>query len=112
MVLIRTALMDFLAVRGDRLVGKETLVVLVGEARAARYVSGILMILVLSLMAGPAAGLSTSFSYVAVGFSLVYGWFLTICVKSRFKEASLFEGMIESVLIAFGFIALIWNVLV
>ncbi len=112
MVLIRTALMDFLAVRGDRLVGKETLVVLVGEARAARCVSGILMILVLSLMAGPPAGLCTGFSYVAVAFSLVYGWFLNLCVKSRFKEASMFEGMVESVLIAYGFIALIWNLLV
>lgn len=111
MVLIRTVLMDFLAVRGDRMVGKETLVVLVGEGKAARYVSGMLMILALSLMAGPSLGLSTGFSYVGIPFVLVYGWLLTICIKNRFKEASMFEGTIESVLIAFGFIALFRNLL-
>ena len=39
-VLVRTALLDLLAVRGDRLVGKETLVVLVGEKRTSLSLPG------------------------------------------------------------------------
>ncbi|NLI82640.1 MAG: 4-hydroxy-3-methylbut-2-enyl diphosphate reductase [Deltaproteobacteria bacterium] len=109
MVVIRTALMDFLAVQGDRLVGKETLVVMVGEKRAARYVVGILVLLAISLIAGPMTGASSGFACLALPVTVAYGGLLSLCVRKQFMGASTFEAMVESVLIAVGMIALGWN---
>lgn len=111
MVVIRTALMDFLAVQGDRMVGKETLVVLVGETTAARYVAGVLVVLGFFLIAGPLLAKSSHFTYLALPVTAAYGWFLSLCVQKQFKEASMFESMVESVLIGMGMVALLWNAL-
>ena len=55
--LVRTTLRDFLAIQGDRLVGKETLVVLAGEKRTAHFTVGVLAALVLTaLLAAPGRG--------------------------------------------------------
>jgi (E)-4-hydroxy-3-methyl-but-2-enyl pyrophosphate reductase len=109
-VLIRTALLDLLAVQGDRLVGKETMVVLLGETRTARFISTILLILALSLLVGPMIGLSTGFAYVMLPGVIAYGWCLRMCFQKPLKEDLVFETLIEAVLIGLGGFALLWNV--
>ena len=107
-VLARTALLDLLAVRGDRLVGRETLVVLVGERRTTHFLVGVLVLLALSAVIGPAAGFSTGFAYALLPVAAAYGWQLDKCMNSRLREDPLCETFIESVLIAFGVLALLW----
>jgi (E)-4-hydroxy-3-methyl-but-2-enyl pyrophosphate reductase len=107
MVLVRTALMDLLAVRGDRLVGRETLVVLVGERRTTHFIKGVLGLLALSSIVGPLAGLSTGFAYALLPVVAAYGWQLQKFFKSRLREDPLCETLIEFVPISFGALAVL-----
>ncbi len=109
--LVRTNLRDFLAVQGDRLVGKETLVVLAGEKKTALFTVGALLLLVITAICGPPAGLSTRFSFFFIAPALVYGFFLKTGTKRRLREDPLYEVLIEIVLIGTGLAALIWNLI-
>jgi len=111
-VLIRTALLDFLAVQGDRLVGKETIVVLLGETRTWHFISAILGLLAVSLMLGPISGLSTAFAYAMLPGVAAYGWCLRMCLQKPLKEDPVFETIIESVLIGMGLCALLYNFII
>ena len=108
-VLIRTALLDLLAVQGDRLVGKETIVVLLGESKTVHFVMAALGLLAVSLVLGPVSGLSTSFAYVMLLGVAAYGWCLRMCFQKPLKEDPVFEAIIESVLLAVGAIGLLWG---
>jgi (E)-4-hydroxy-3-methyl-but-2-enyl pyrophosphate reductase len=107
-VLVRTALLDLVAVRGDRLVGKETLVVLVGEKRTTQFITWMLGLLAFSSIIGPLGGFSTRFAYALLVVAAAYRWQLRMYIKSRLKEDPLCETLIESVLIGFGLLALLW----
>lgn len=109
MVLIRTALLDLLAVHGDRLVGKETLVVLVGETKAARLIMAMIGGLALSLTMGPILGISNQFAYAVLPVAGVYGWYLKMFHQKRYKEDPISETLIESALIGIGIVAGLWN---
>jgi (E)-4-hydroxy-3-methyl-but-2-enyl pyrophosphate reductase len=109
--LARTTLMDFLAVQGDRLVGKETLVVLAGERKTAYFLAGILLILAISLLCGPRLGVGSYFSWFMLVPVTVYGIYLKMGSEKRLREDPLFESLIESVLIGTGLAALVWNAL-
>lgn len=108
-VLVRTALLDLLAVQGDRLVGKETIVVLLGENKTTHFISATLVVLAVSLLVGPVSGLSTPFAYLMIPGVALYGWFLRLCFQKPLKEDPIFETMIESVLIGIGIVALLWT---
>lgn len=105
LVLVRTALLDLLAVRGDRLVGRETLVVLLGEKRTVRFVMGVLGVLALSSIIGPLSGVSPPFAYLFLGVLPAYAWQLHTCSKTPYREGPLCETFIESVLIFLGGLA-------
>ncbi len=111
LALVRTTLRDFLAIQGDRLVGKETLVVLIGEKKTASFTITILSLLVLSALLGPVLGLSTRFSYFLIAPALVYALFLKAGSEKRLREDPLLEALIEFVLIGTGLSALLWNLL-
>ena len=107
--LVRTTMLDLLAIQGDRLVGKETLVVLAGEKRTVLFVVGTLMVLVLTALCGPLAGISTSFSYFLIVPAVIYGFFLKIGFTRKLREAPIYEVMLEIVPIITGLCAIGWN---
>jgi 4-hydroxy-3-methylbut-2-enyl diphosphate reductase len=107
----RTTLRDFLAIQGDRLVGKETLVVLAGEKRTVLITVGILLTLVITAFCGPLFGVCTRFSYVLILPAFVYGFFLKMGSRRKIREEPLYEVLVESVLIVTGLGAVAWNLL-
>lgn len=109
--LVRTNLVDFLAVQGDRLVGKETLVVLAGERKTTFFTAGILAAAALLLALGPQAGICTRFSYFMLFPVIVYGVYLKKGAEKRLRENPLYETLVEIVLIGAGVGALIWTAL-
>lgn len=111
LVLIRTALLDMLAVQGDRLVGKETIVVFIGERRSMYFISGVLVLLAIILPAGPLLGLSSAFSLAVLPAVAIYAYFLRMCLQNRMNEDPIFEAMVESTLIATGVLGFLWTVL-
>jgi len=107
--LVRTTLRDFLAIQGDRLVGKETLVVLAGENRTVLITVGVILALILTALCGPLAGVSSSFSYILIAPALIYGSFLKIGSTRKLSVDPLYDVFIEIVLIATGLCAIVWN---
>jgi (E)-4-hydroxy-3-methyl-but-2-enyl pyrophosphate reductase len=109
LALVRTTMNDLLALQGDRLVGKETLVVLAGERSTVLFMVGALIALVLTAACGPLAGVSTAFSYFLIVPALIYGLFLKIGFTRRLREDPIYEVLIEAVLIATGLFAIAWH---
>ncbi|MDA8307700.1 MAG: 4-hydroxy-3-methylbut-2-enyl diphosphate reductase [Deltaproteobacteria bacterium] len=107
--LVRTTMNELLAIQGDRLVGKETLVVLAGEKRTVMFVVGAIMVLVLSAVCGPLASISTGFSYFLIVPAAIYGFFLMIGFTRKLREDPIYEVLIEIVLIAAGLCAIAWR---
>ena len=107
--LVRTMMTDLLEIQGDRLVGKETLVVLAGEKSTVMFVVGVLIALVLTAVCGPAVGVSTGFSYFLIVPAVIYGFFLKIGFKKKLREDPLYEVLIEIVLILAGLCAIAWR---
>jgi 4-hydroxy-3-methylbut-2-enyl diphosphate reductase len=110
LALARTILRDFLAIQGDRLVGKETLVVLAGEKRTVLITVSVLLALIVTALCGPFAGVSTKFSYFLIFPALIYGVFLKIGSRRKLREEPLYEVLVETVLIVAGLAAIAWNV--
>jgi (E)-4-hydroxy-3-methyl-but-2-enyl pyrophosphate reductase len=111
LVLTRTALLDLLAVQGDRLVGKETLVVQIGEERTVHFTAKVLAVLGFLLLLGPLVGLSTTFALLIIPMAAVYGWHLWMCSKNRLRTDFLSETVMESVVMGAGILAILWNLI-
>jgi (E)-4-hydroxy-3-methyl-but-2-enyl pyrophosphate reductase len=109
-VFIRSALSDIFGIQSDRLIGKETLPVLIGGGKTLVLLEGISGILFILLLFSPLAGWSTSLSFVLLT-SVFYIW---ICFKLYDRRSGfsgvVLEGLIESSYIVAGLSALLWLV--
>ena len=108
MVLVRTAFYDTLDMQGDRIVGKETIPILLGEKKTLRLLKSVLWILIAVLPAAAAAG-----------FVPALGYALTVCpvfiaVVVRAYEHGLMvpgvrmEFLLESNFILAGGVTMMW----
>ena len=107
-VFIRSALSDILDIQSDRLIGRETLPVLIGEEKTLRLLQGISGVLFVLLAAASPAGWSTSVGWVLLS-SVFYIW---ICFKLYDRRSGfsgvVLEGLLESGYIIAGISALLW----
>jgi 4-hydroxy-3-methylbut-2-enyl diphosphate reductase len=79
-VFVRTALFDILDMQGDRIVGKETIPILLGEKRSKRLLKVVLAVLIAALF------LSAAFQLISgLGFVLI------ICPAAMFLTLSTYE---------------------
>jgi 4-hydroxy-3-methylbut-2-enyl diphosphate reductase len=107
-VFIRSALSDILDIQSDRLIGRETLPVLIGEGKTLILLQGISGFLFLLLCAAPLAEWATSLSF----FLLPCVFYIWICFKLYDRRAGfsavVLEGLLESGYIIAGVSALLW----
>jgi len=107
-VFIRSALSDILDIQSDRLIGRETLPVLIGEGKTLILLQGISGLLFLLLLAAAPAGWSTSLGYVL----LTVVFYIWICFKLYDRRSGfsgvVLEGLLESSYIIAGMSALLW----
>jgi 4-hydroxy-3-methylbut-2-enyl diphosphate reductase len=109
-VFVRTAFFDILDMQGDRIVGKETLPILLGEKRSMR-----LLIIVLAML--------TAILILASAFQLIssLGFFLVICPAAIFLILRAYERgkilpsiklefLVETNFILAGVLSLLWTV--
>jgi 4-hydroxy-3-methylbut-2-enyl diphosphate reductase len=112
MVFIRSALSDILDIQSDRLIGRETLPVLIGEGKTFILLQGISGILFVLLCAAPSAEWSTSLSF----FLLPCVFYIWICFKLYDRRSGfsgvVLEGLLESGYIIAGVSAFLWLVAV
>ena len=110
-VFVRTAFFDILDMQGDRLVGKETIPILLGEKRSMRLLRIILIILTAALVVLSALQLTSS-----LGFALIMCPAFIALIILAYERAQMFPGirlefLLETQFILAGLITFIWVVL-
>ena len=109
-VFVRTAFFDILDMQGDRIVGKETIAILLGEKRSLSLLKIMLLILVATLL------LLSSFHLISyLGFVLIASPISLLLLLSAYEQGVLLpsirlEFLVESNFILAGAIAFLWTV--
>jgi (E)-4-hydroxy-3-methyl-but-2-enyl pyrophosphate reductase len=108
MVFVRTAFFDILDMQGDRIVGKETIPILLGEIRSMRLLKTLLMVLTATLFFSSAFQLTSS-----LGFFLIICPLLISIIIFAYERALMFPGirlefLLETQFLVAGIISLIW----
>jgi 4-hydroxybenzoate polyprenyltransferase len=111
LVFVRTAFFDILDMQGDRLVGKETIAILLGERRSMRLLKGILAGLVLGLPLAGALGLVSAFGFILTLCPAVMFAILLAYQKGLILAGIRLEFLVESHLVLAGMLALAWGLL-
>jgi 4-hydroxy-3-methylbut-2-enyl diphosphate reductase len=109
LVFARTAFFDILDMQGDRIVGKETLAILMGENRSLRLLKIILILLVASLFV-----LSIFHLISYLGFLLISSPILLLMLLSAYEQGILLpsvklELLVETNFLLAGATALLWS---
>lgn len=108
LVLARTAFLDCLDIQGDRLVGRETIVVLWGEQKAGHFIAFVLMLLAAGSLLGTYWKWGSPFGIFFVVAAAVYGVSFRFSRGRRIKDAAYLETLIESVLMGLGLLGCLW----
>jgi 4-hydroxy-3-methylbut-2-enyl diphosphate reductase len=109
-VFIRSLVFDILSIEGDRIIGRETIPILIGPKNTQ------VMLLVLSLTMGVFMFLSASLGIIpSLGYYLVFSpVFMIGCFyafqKRRIQVNNLFEAVIDSNFILIGIITYLWQI--
>lgn len=108
MVFVRTAFFDLLDMQGDRLVGKETIPILLGEKRSMRVLKIILIVLTATLVFSSAFQLTSS-----LGFFLIICPLLISIIIFTYERALMFPGirlefLLETQFLEAGIISFAW----
>jgi 4-hydroxy-3-methylbut-2-enyl diphosphate reductase len=111
LVFVRTAFFDILDMQGDRIVGKETIPILLGEKRALRLLKTILVINFGILFISSAFQLISS-----LGFALLICPAFVFIILSAHERGYMLPGirlefLVESNFVMAGIMALIWSLL-
>lgn len=108
LVFVRTAFFDILDMQGDRLIGKETIAILLGEKRMMRVLEVFLVALIVILPIASALGAIT-----ALGFGLTLCPIFMLVTLAIYRKNFLLPGirlefLVETLFILAGLIAVIW----
>ncbi len=105
MVFWRTALSDLLDIQGDRIVGRETIPIIIGVDKTARLLLALLAFLALMLVASAAMGWIPPVGCWLVLNTLIFGGFFLIYQKRHLVDRLTLEGLIDGNLILCGIIS-------
>jgi 4-hydroxy-3-methylbut-2-enyl diphosphate reductase len=109
LVFVRTAFFDILDMQGDRLVGKETIAILLGEKNSLRLLKGLLAALIVGLplwfVLTPASAFAlTLILCPAAMFAILFAF-----EKGLMLPGIRLEFLVESHLVLAGALALLWD---
>jgi 4-hydroxy-3-methylbut-2-enyl diphosphate reductase len=107
----RTAFFDLLDVQGDRLVGRETLPIVLGEKRAMDLLKVSLVMLIALPVLTSALGLTSPLGYflgiIPIGMAAV----ITSHERGKLLAGTRLEFLTESHFLLAGFIGLVWSLI-
>jgi 4-hydroxy-3-methylbut-2-enyl diphosphate reductase len=107
----RTAFFDLLDMQGDRLVGRETLPIVLGAKRAMDLLKVSLMLLVALPALSSALGLSTNLGYFLVVIPIAMITVITSFERGKLMAGARLEFLIESHFILAGLIGVVWSII-
>lgn len=108
MVFVRTAFFDILDMQGDRIVGKETIPIVIGEKRTMRLLKYILLSMAALLIVSGAFGLISKLGFALFLCPLSLFFVLTRHEQGHMLPGTKLEFLVESHFVMAGAIALIW----
>ena len=110
-VFIRSAMSDILEIQSDKLIGQETIPVLIGKTRTKTVLKIISSILLAILLISYLAGWTSSLSLILL-MCILYVWIcFRLCDRRSGLSGALMEGLLETSYIIAGFGVFLWFVL-
>jgi (E)-4-hydroxy-3-methyl-but-2-enyl pyrophosphate reductase len=112
LVFLRSALFDIVDIQGDRLVGEETLPIVIGEKRTRRLLIYLVFGLAIAFVVAPFLGLATGFSYILLITCGYMGLSLFVHRRELLRPGSLrFETLVENSFYLSGGLAVLYQLL-
>jgi len=111
MVFWRTALSDLLDIQGDRIVGRETIPILIGVKDTERLLLVSLACLAVVLVVGAGAGWVTPLGFLLILNNLVFGAAFLVYRRRHLADRVAFEGMIDGNFVLAGLISMVYGML-
>jgi 4-hydroxy-3-methylbut-2-enyl diphosphate reductase len=108
LVFVRSALFDIMDIQGDRIVGKETIPIIIGENKTRLVLKLSLGILSLILLSSSLLGMTPSLGYLLLVCTIYAYSYLFIYERKRISHSVLLEGMVESNFVLGWLVSLIW----
>ncbi len=109
LVFVRSAQFDILDIQGDRIVGKETLPIMIGEKKTVRLALVLMVLCALLLFFFAFVGLLPDLGYWLIFGVLYCLFYLFLLWKQPPMETLFFEGLVDGNFIFIGIIALVWK---
>lgn len=107
-VFIRSAMSDILEIQSDKLIGRETIPVLIGKERTKTVLQSILLILLVILLVSYPANWTSSLSLFLI-ICLLYIWIcFRLCDRRSGFSGAVMEGFLETSYIIAGFCVFVW----
>jgi 4-hydroxybenzoate polyprenyltransferase len=111
-VFARTAFFDILDMQGDRIVGKETIPILLGEKRSMRLLKIILSAVIAMLTLLAAFQLISSLGFVLTICPIVMLLILSTYERGVILASIKLEMLVETNFIVAGIVAFVWTLLI
>ncbi len=109
MVFWRTALSDVLDIQGDRIVGRDTIPILVGVKTTQKMLRWLLVLLGLLLATSVQTKLIPPVGLLLVATILAYGIIYVIYSRSQLVDRLAFEGLVDGNLVLAGVISAVYG---
>ena len=109
LVFIRSAIFDIVDIQGDRIVGQETLPIVLGEKQTLRLLKILLVVLMVTIPVGYRLSLISSFGFAMLPCLFYFAGMLTIYERNWMFAGFRFEFLVESGLVLSGIIAAVWE---
>jgi 4-hydroxy-3-methylbut-2-enyl diphosphate reductase len=111
LVFARTAFFDILDMQGDRIVGKETIAILLGEKRSLRLLKIILTVLIATLLVLSALQLISFLGFFLIGSPILLLLLLSAYENGILLPSVKLELLVETNFLLAGVIAFLWTLL-
>jgi len=109
MIFIRSGLFEIMAIEGDRVVGKETLPIALGQEHTFRLLYGSSLIFIIMLLGAAWGGVIPSLGYI-LGLCGVYMLaYLSVYHRDLMESSLMLESLVEGNMILAGILAFIWD---
>ena len=110
MVFWRTALSDLLDIQGDRMVGRETIPILIGVKNTRKLLQALLIFLGLLLAGSSVLGMVPTVGFWLVINTVVFGCFFVIYRKRHLVDRVSFEGIVDGNFLLAGIISMVYGI--
>jgi 4-hydroxy-3-methylbut-2-enyl diphosphate reductase len=108
-VFVRTAFFDILDMQGDRIVGKDTFAILLGEKRSMRILKNMLIALITALILLSSFHLISYLGLVLIGWPIFFLLLLSAYERGVLLPSIKLEFLVETNFILAGVAAFLWS---